>query len=158
LVDDELPGIDGARLATIVRREGLPTRVIIHASAADGRAAFRALAAGAAGVLTRDGDSAEVRAALQAVAAGGVILPPAVQTCVAREIRLRHRSDRPALTVRERQILVLVAGDCSTADIAAHLHLSVATVKTHLQHVYETLAVSDRAAAVATAMRLGLVE
>jgi two-component system nitrate/nitrite response regulator NarL len=158
VVDHELPGIDGPRLTALARRERLVTRFVIVAEKADGRAAFRALGAGAAALLAKDGDLEELRAALTGVAAGRVVLPPAVQSGVAREIRLRRRAGVPALTAREQEILSLVASDRSTARIASDLHLSATTVKGHLQHVYAKLEVSDRAAAVATAMRLGLVE
>jgi two-component system, NarL family, nitrate/nitrite response regulator NarL len=158
VIDHHLPGIDGPRLATIARRERLPTRVVILARAGDGRAAFRALSSGAAAFLTKDAEPGELHATLCAVAAGRIVLPPVVQTCVASEIRLRHQSDRPALAAREREILAHVADDCSTPIIAERLHLSAETVKTHLRHVYAKLEVSDRATAVARAMHLGLLE
>ncbi len=62
------------------------------------------------------------------------------------------------LTDREREVLSLTAEGGSVAEVAAGLHLSEATVKTHLHHTYEKLDVSDRAAAVARAMRFGLIE
>jgi two-component system nitrate/nitrite response regulator NarL len=158
LVDHDLGGIDGPHLARIARHERLPTRVVILGTTTNGAAAHRALSSGAAAYLTKRADRAELRAAVHAVAAGRVVLPPAVQTSVASEIRLRHQSKRPALAAREREILALVANDCSTLIIAHRLHLSSDTVKTHLRHVYGKLEVSDRAAAVARAMRLGLVE
>ncbi|HEX7299581.1 MAG TPA: response regulator transcription factor [Solirubrobacteraceae bacterium] len=158
IVDHDLAGVDGPRFTLVARRERLPTRILILAATADGAIAHRALSSGAAAYVTRDVGPAELRAAVHAVAAGRVALPPAVQTSVAREIRLRHQPDRPALAPRERQILALVANDCSTRIIAERLHLSNETVKTHLRHVYRTLEVSDRAAAVARAMHLGLVE
>jgi two-component system nitrate/nitrite response regulator NarL len=158
MVDRGLPGLDGPSVATIARREGLPTRVLILADGADGRAVLAAVSAGAAAYLTKDSEPSELAAALRAVAAGDVVLPPGVVTCLAREIRLRHRSDRPALTARERGILALVADDCTTREIAASMHLSTATVKSYLQRAYEKLDVRDRPSAVAAAMRLGLVE
>jgi len=66
--------------------------------------------------------------------------------------------DRPLLTPREAGILALIAEGMSAPAIAERLVLSVATVRTHLQHLYEKLGVSDRAAAVAEAMRRGLLE
>jgi two-component system nitrate/nitrite response regulator NarL len=62
------------------------------------------------------------------------------------------------LTQREREVLRLVADGCSAPDMAERLHLSQGTVKSHLQHLYQKLGVSDRAAAVAEAMRGGLLE
>ena len=68
-------------------------------------------------------------------------------------------SDDPwGLTEREREVLALTAEGGSVADVAGRLHLSDATIKTHLHHAYEKLDVSDRAAAVARAMRFGLID
>jgi two-component system nitrate/nitrite response regulator NarL len=74
------------------------------------------------------------------------------------EIRLRSTSDAPVLTGREREILKLIADGRSLPEIAKALILGLTTVKTHAQHLYEKLGVSDRAAAVAEAMRRGLIE
>jgi two-component system nitrate/nitrite response regulator NarL len=71
---------------------------------------------------------------------------------------MRAVNDAPALTDREREILNLIAGGKSLPEIAKELFLGVTTVKTHVQHVYEKLGVSDRAAAVAEAMRRHLIE
>ena len=71
---------------------------------------------------------------------------------------MRSLGDRPVLSPREREVLELIAEGLSAPDIAKRLHVSPATVKTHLQSLYEKLGVSDRAAAVASAMRNGLLE
>jgi two-component system, NarL family, nitrate/nitrite response regulator NarL len=86
------------------------------------------------------------------------VLDPEVQAGVAHEIRLRTEDERPALTAREREILRLTADGRSAPQIAEQLYLSPTTVRTHLQHLYEKLGVSDRAAAVAEAMRQRLLE
>jgi two-component system, NarL family, nitrate/nitrite response regulator NarL len=158
VVNRDLPGLDAASIATTARRQGLPTRVVVLADVVDGPGVHAALRAGAAAYMSKDSTAADVTDALRAVAAGDVVLTSQAMTSLGREIRLRHRSDRPWLTDRERQILALVAGDTSTPDIAALLHLSVATVKSHVRSVHQKLRVSDRASAVAVAMRLGLIE
>ena len=73
-------------------------------------------------------------------------------------IRLRKQDDAPALTPREQEILHLIAAGKSLPEIAKELYLGLTTVKTHVQHLYGKLGVSDRAAAVAIAMRRGLIE
>jgi two-component system nitrate/nitrite response regulator NarL len=77
---------------------------------------------------------------------------------LADQIRLRAQSDTPALSERERQVLQGFARGLSIPALAAELYLATSTVKTHTQRLYEKLGVSDRAAAVAEAMRRGLLE
>jgi two-component system, NarL family, nitrate/nitrite response regulator NarL len=89
---------------------------------------------------------------------GETVLAPEVQAGIAREIRLRSGDERPVLTAREREILGMTADGYSAPEIAERLTLSPTTVRTHLQHLYDKLGVSDRAAAVAEAMRRGLLE
>jgi two-component system nitrate/nitrite response regulator NarL len=158
VLDGDLPGLDGPAITTIARREGLPTRILILADTLDGRAAHHALRCGAAGYVTRSVSAQELACAVRAVAAGGVFLPAAVLTDVAREIRIGRCAGRAVLSAREREILELVADDCGTDQIASRLHLSAATVKSHLRRAYDALGVRDRPAAVAVAMRLGLLE
>jgi len=74
------------------------------------------------------------------------------------EIRLRAAQSQPALSERERQILSLAADGGSVTDMAKRLHVSQGTVKSHLQRLYQKLEVSDRTAAVAEAMRRGLIQ
>jgi two-component system nitrate/nitrite response regulator NarL len=81
-----------------------------------------------------------------------------VQSGIAEEIRLRAAPERLSLSARENEVLVLIADGLSAPDIGKRLHLSPATVKGHLQSLYEKLGVSERAAAVAEAMRRGLLE
>jgi PAS domain S-box-containing protein len=80
----------------------------------------------------------------------------AVATSISRRGR-RRASDSP-LTARQREILQLAAGGCSTAEIADILFLSPGTVKTHFEHIYKKLSVGDRASAVAFALRQGMID
>jgi two-component system nitrate/nitrite response regulator NarL len=86
------------------------------------------------------------------------VLPSELTAGLVSEIRVRRVTDTPVLTDREREILGLIASGKSLPDIAKELYLGVTTVKTHVQHLYEKLGVSDRAAAVAEAMRRRLIE
>jgi two-component system nitrate/nitrite response regulator NarL len=86
------------------------------------------------------------------------VLSPEAQAGIAAEVRSRQVEDRPLLTPREREVLGHVAAGRGAPEIGRLLHLSPATVKGHLQSLYEKLGVSDRAAAVAEAMRRGLLE
>jgi two-component system nitrate/nitrite response regulator NarL len=86
------------------------------------------------------------------------VIGPEIQAELAGEIRARTVRERPGLSPRELEILRHIAEGRSAPEIARRIHLSPATVKSHLQSLYEKLGVSDRAAAVAEAMRRGLLE
>jgi two-component system nitrate/nitrite response regulator NarL len=153
-----LDGLSGPQVLNAVARDGLGTRVLMIAARPDPKQVYSALAEGAAGYLTKDADARELCEAIAAVARGETVLSPELQACVADEIRLREPRSRPVMTARERETLRLIAEGLSAPDIGNALHLSTATVKTHLQHIYGKLGVSERAAAVAEAMRRGLLE
>jgi two-component system nitrate/nitrite response regulator NarL len=158
LIARTLRGLSGDQVLNAVARDGLRTRVVIIAARPDSREVYAALAEGAAGYLTKEADARELCDAITAVARGRTVLAPELQAGVAGEIRLRAPHDRPVMSARERETLTLIAEGLSAPQIGRTLHLSTATVKTHLQHIYEKLGVSERAAAVAEAMRRGLLE
>ena len=158
IIDRTLAGLSGEQVLNAVARDGLHTRVVMIAAHADPCEVYAALAEGAAGYLTKDANARELCDAITAVARGGTVLAPELQAGVAGEIRLRAPRDRPLMSERERETLILIAEGLSAPQIGRTLHLSTATVKTHLQHIYEKLGVSERAAAVAEAMRRGLLE
>jgi two-component system, NarL family, nitrate/nitrite response regulator NarL len=158
IVGAALAGLSGEQVLNAVARDGLSTRVVMIASRPEAEDVYAALADGAAGYLTTDADARELCDAITAVARGETVLSPVLQACVADEIRLRTPRDRPLMSARERETLTLIAEGLSAPDIGRALHLSTATVKTHLQHIYVKLGVSERAAAVAEAMRRGLLE
>lgn len=157
VLDLLLPDIDGAAITDVVHRERLPTRVLVVSSRMDSASVYGAIEAGAAGYMSKLSGGDEICAAIATIAQGGTVVPPELQEGLASEIRLRRDDDRPSLSPRELDIVRLAADGHGNAEIALRLHLSTATVKTHLQHVYEKLEVSDRAAAVAQAIRRGLL-
>jgi two-component system, NarL family, nitrate/nitrite response regulator NarL len=158
LIDRTLTGLSGKQVLNAVARDGLRTRVVLIAAHAEPGEVYAALADGAAGYLTKEADARELCDAITAVARGKTVLASELQAGVAGEIRLRAPHDRPVMSERERETLTLIAEGFSAPQIGRTLHLSTATVKTHLQHIYEKLGVSERAAAVAEAMRRGLLE
>jgi two-component system nitrate/nitrite response regulator NarL len=85
-------------------------------------------------------------------------VPPELAAALATQIRLRAGSTAPTLSAREHEVLEGFAQGRSVPQLAAELYLAPSTVKTHTQRLYEKLGVGDRAAAVAEAMRLGLLE
>ena len=158
VLDRRLVDLTGEQVLNAVGRDGLGTRVVMIAAEPEPGFVYSAIENGAAGYLTHDADASELCDAVTAVARGGIVLAPQVQAGIAGEIRLRADHDRPFLSEREREILKLVADGLTAPEIGRRIHVSTATVKTHLQHLYEKLGVGERAAAVAQAMRRGLVE
>ncbi len=105
-----------------------------------------ALEQGVASYVSKDSDAAALCEAVRAVARGETRLDLSAQTRVASEIRLRRRDERPQLSPREQEILTLIAAGRTAPQAAGDLHISTATVKTHLLHLYEKLGVAERAA------------
>lgn len=112
-----------------------------------------AVEAGASGYLLKDAPPHELLAGVRAAAAGQSAVAPAI----AGRLLARLREPRVTLSVREIEVLRLVARGASNADVAAHLHITDATVKSHLAHVFSKLGVSSRTAAVSSARALGIV-
>jgi two-component system nitrate/nitrite response regulator NarL len=158
VLDRLLGGLRGEQVLNAVRRDGLATRVILIAAEPSSEAVYASVAAGAAGYLTTGTDARQLCEAIAAVARGRTVLAPELQAGIACEIRRREVLDRPLLSDRERQALSLIAEGLNAPDIGKRLHISTGTVKSHLTQLYAKLDVSDRAAAVAQAMRRGLLE
>jgi two-component system nitrate/nitrite response regulator NarL len=158
LLDYRLPELDGVEVTHAVIRDELPTRVLLVSAFTDSGLVYNALQVGVGGYIAKDARREQIVDAVLACARGETVLPPELASGVASEIRLRAANDAPVLTQREAEILRLIAAGKSLPAIAKELFLGVTTVKTHTQHLYAKLEVSDRAAAVAEAMRRGLIE
>jgi two-component system nitrate/nitrite response regulator NarL len=159
VLDMRMPGLRGLDIVEALTRDGSPTRVLVLSAAVESGLVYATVAAGAAGYWSKDAERDAICDAIAAVARGDRVLDPALQSGVFSEIHAREvDTGRPVLTAREHEILLCIAQGKSAPAIGAELYLSTATVKTHLGHLYEKLGVSDRAAAVAEAMRRGLLE
>lgn len=158
ILDVQMPGLQGTEVLHAIKRDGVATRVVLLSAHVDSETVYRAVASGAGAYLSKESSRDRICDAVAAVARGEVVLSAEVQAGLASEIQIRERDERPALTPREHEVLVLTANGHSAPDIGKQLHLSQSTVKTHLKSLYEKLGVSDRAAAVAESMRRGLLE
>jgi two-component system nitrate/nitrite response regulator NarL len=158
VLDYKLPELDGLQVTHAVVRDGLPTRVLMLSAFKESAIVYKALETGVAGYLPKEARREQIADAVLACARGEHVVSPEVAGGLVSEIRLRATNDAPALTERERQVLKSISEGKSLPLIASELYLGVTTVKTHVQHLYEKLGVSDRAAAVAEAMRRGLIE
>jgi two-component system, NarL family, nitrate/nitrite response regulator NarL len=158
LVDLGLPDLDGIAVLELLKPDALDTRVVIVSASEDRAMVYRAIAAGARAYLSKVSSASTLLATIEAVARGETVIPPSMQAGLAEEIRARQATgDQPVLTARELEVLRHTAEGMSAPEIAQELVLGVTTVKTHLHNIYGKLGVSDRAAAVATAIRRGLL-
>ncbi len=164
LMDLRMPGLDGAAATERILAEaadaGRATRVLVLTTYETDDHIIGAIEAGASGYLLKAAPQDEIVAGVRAVAAGETVLAPSIAAKLVARVRTGAgpaASDSPALSPRELEVLRLVADGRSNPAIAAELFIGEATVKTHLQHVFEKLDVSDRTRAVTRAMELGLL-
>ena len=153
LMDLQFPGaMQGAEATRRIRsRDGAP-RVLVLTNYDTDADILGAIEAGASGYLLKDAPPAELVAAVRAAAVGESALAPAVSSRLDASLAGGER-----LTVREAEVLTLVATGRSNRDIGRELFLSEATVKSHLVHIFAKLGVGSRTAAVARARELGAI-
>ncbi|MFJ3234508.1 response regulator [Streptomyces sp. NPDC086787] len=161
LMDLRMPRCDGVEATRRIRSEHPATQVVVLTTYADDDSLFSALKAGARGYLTKDAGGDEIVRAVRSVLSGEAGLAPSVQR------RLLERLSEPdvprvpeqapdGLTVRETEVLVLIAEGLTNQEIARRLHVSTATVKTHINNLFAKTGVKDRAQAVRYAYAKGL--
>lgn len=158
LLDYRMPGLDGAQVAAAVRRDALPTRVLLISAHDESAIVYSALQEGAAGFISKESSRSELVDAVLSCAKGRDVVAPNLAAGLVGEIRRRNESDAPTLSAREREVLVYIAGGQTIPAMAKEMFLAPSTVKTHVQRLYEKLGVSDRGSVVAEAMRRGLLE
>ncbi|WP_438483683.1 response regulator [Streptomyces sp. S186] len=158
VLDYRLPRMDGIAVTHAMTRDGLPSRALLLTATTDSAVVYRALEEGAYGYLAKDAPRSRIVDAVVKIARGGHVISEDVSGGLAEEIRMRADRNAPVLSERERQVLRGFAEGKSIPQLAAELYLGASTVKTHTQRLYEKLGVSDRAAAVAEAMRRHLLE
>lgn len=158
LLDVQLPALDGPNVLQTLVRNGSPTRVVFLSAFAEGAVVYEALAAGAAGYLAKGAEEGEICQAVIAAASGETVVSAELQGAVFGQVRQHAQRTSAALSAREREILAMVAEGKQGTEIAKALFVAQGTVKTYMQRIFEKLGVNDRSAAVAEAMRRGLLE
>ena len=164
VMDIRMPNLDGLGATRRILAELDPApRVLVLTTFDLDEYVYEALRAGASGFLLKDAGADELRRAVRVVAAGEALLSPSVtRRLIARFVTEPARPARVApsldeLTDREREVLVLVAGGLSNAEIADRLVITHATAKTHLSRILLKLGARDRAQLVMLAYESGLV-
>lgn len=153
LMDLHMPGMGGAAGTAAIARMADPPRVVVLTTFSSDADITAALDAGARGYLLKDAHPNDVFDAIRRVAAGGAVITP----LVADQMLRRRTNPNEQVSARELDVLELLAHGLGNRAIARRLHLSEATVKTHLAHIYKKLGVDNRTAAVVTARRRGIV-
>ena len=145
LMDLSMPRVDGLEATRRLREAGVPARVLILTSFADGEGVRDAVRAGVTGYLMKDVLKSELLTAIRLAADGVPTLHPRAQQHLMRGIA-EPESPSPfgALTPRERDVLALIAQGESNKRIAAALNLSIGTVKGYVSAIFEKLGVEDR--------------
>jgi NarL family two-component system response regulator LiaR len=148
-------GIDATRRIL----DAIPdARVVILTRSGEAGDAAAAIGAGACGYLLKDDPAEEIGAGLRAAAKGGSPISPRVAAGLIGVLRLELASwTGPELTVREREVLALLAEGRSNGEIATALSISIPTVKRHLSHLLVKLQASNRTQAAVEAVRRGLL-
>jgi DNA-binding NarL/FixJ family response regulator len=165
LMDVRMPQLDGIEATRLIcgAPETQHTRVIILTTFDLDEYVYAALQAGASGFLLKDTPPADLLNAIQVVAAGEALLAPTVTRRLISEFAQRPRPGqlpRPELdpvTSREREVLTLIGRGLTNQEIAEHLHISLATARTHVGHLLTKLMARDRAQLVISAYETGLV-
>ncbi|MFJ8464187.1 response regulator transcription factor [Streptomyces swartbergensis] len=163
LMDLRMPRCDGVEATRRIRAEYPGTQVVVLTTYADDESLFPALAAGAHGYLTKDADGEEIVRAVHSVLSGDAGLSPSIQRRLLErlaetEVRQAAPPEAPdGLTVRETEVLLLIAEGLSNQEIGRRLHVSTATVKTHINNLFAKAGLKDRAQAVRYAYGKGLV-
>ena len=125
-----MPGLDGAQVAAAVKRDELPTRVLLVSAHDESAIVYHALAEGAAGFLPKESTRSEIVTAVINCAKGRDVLSPGLAAGLAGEIRRRAEPAGPVLSPREREVLTLIARGSSIPAIAKEMYLAPSTVKT----------------------------
>ena len=169
ITDVRMPGMDGVEMtrqivaATSGPPDAFPVKVLVLTTFHVDEAVYAALRAGASGFILKDAAPTELVAAVRSIAGGEAWLDPAVARKLIDEFASRPESGLPSpdelqsLTNREREVLVLIAHGLSNAEISDHLVVGEGTTKTHVSRIFAKLGLRDRAQAVATAYKCGLV-
>ena len=154
LMDLRMPVVDGVEATNRIKEEVPSANILVLTTYDSDADILRAIEAGATGYLLKDTPREDLFRAIRAAARGEPVLAPSV---TARLMQRTQTPARTALSGREIEVLELVARGGSNKELARDLHLSEATVKSHLIHIFDKLGVTDRTAAVTVALERGIL-
>jgi DNA-binding NarL/FixJ family response regulator len=166
LMDIRMPHLDGLAATAAIRARQDPPSVVVLTTFDTDDEVFRALDAGAIGFLLKDTPPPDLLHAIRLAASGDAMLSPSVTRRVINRFTAEDRTQRrrealerlEPLTEREREVLVEIGLGHANAGIARRLHMSEATVKSHISHLFDKLSATNRVQLAIAAFRAGLVE
>ncbi len=161
LMDLQMPGTNGIEATRRIVGASPHIGVLVLTMYDDDESVFRAMRAGARGYLLKDADQTDLLRAVQAVNRGEAIFSPSVARRLMGYFAALQSVGRgaqafPDLTVREQEVLRLIAEGYNNTAIAARLGLSLKTVQNHISNIFSKLQVVDRAQAIVRAREAGL--
>jgi DNA-binding NarL/FixJ family response regulator len=161
LMDIRMPVMDGIEATRRIGARAPATAVLVLTTYDLDEYVFAALEAGASGFLLKDSPPDELTAAIRVVARGDALIAPSITRRLVAEFTARAARaglrELPPISEREREVLVGVAQGLSNSELAAHLFIGEATVKTHVSSLLAKLDCRDRVQLVVTAYEAGLV-
>jgi DNA-binding NarL/FixJ family response regulator len=162
LLDVGMPRLSGPDAAQSISQKLPGVRIVMLSMHSDEAYVLRALKAGARGYLLKASPEADVLAAIRAVAAGNAYFSPSITKLLVEEyvVEVRRRGVEDSydlLSTREKEILQLLASGKSNREIADLLFISVSTVETHRNNVFQKLHLHNLAELILYAVRKGLI-
>lgn len=165
IVESDLPGLNGLKLTKFIKANYSNTKVLVVSRESHADSFYNALKSGADGFCLKQTMSTNMMLAIESVARGGfwadASATPYFKASISAHKMLNAENVKEmstfALSARERQVLESIKDGLSNIEIAARLHLSPETIKTHIKHIFEKLAVRHRTEAVIEALKRGLI-
>lgn len=151
LMDLRMPDMGGVEATIAIQSEYRQARIIILTTYDGDEDIYRGLRAGAQGYVLKDAEAQELLNAIRAVHAGRQYIPPAVGA------KLAERMGIPQLSDRELEVLNLMARGKNNQEVSVALSISESTVKFHTKNIMSKLGASDRAQAIITALKRGVI-
>jgi len=167
LLDLGLPGISGIEVTRRAKERWPEMEILIFTIFEEEEKVMEAIQAGASGYLLKGMEAVKIVEAISEVAAGGSVIQPSLARSLLRQFRVQpdtlkkgegEQEEVPRLTPRETEILQIIAKGLSNAEAAEVLGVSRATIRTHLEHIYAKMCVSNRVEAVTEGIRHGLID
>jgi DNA-binding NarL/FixJ family response regulator len=162
LLDLGLPQMSGIEVTREIKKKYPKIELLIFTVFDEEEKVMEAIQAGASGYLLKGMEASKIVEAIREVKDGGSVIQPSLARSLLRQFQVQAQpgkdEDLPSLTPREVEILQIIAKGLSNAEAAKVLKISRATIRTHLEHIYAKMAVSNRVEAITEGIRQGLID